>query len=764
MRLKIVLVVFAFGLVLSIRAQTATNVFTFTGHETYPIDDGISLLHVADMSGDGLNDIVVADNEHSQIDILENETGKTNRPPAPENLEINELPPGARFHIDPVPTDERVASLAVSDFSHSGRPDMVFYGDGKDLEIIHNLGTNGWSSPDRWHVDDGSMDPNALAVGDLNGDGLADILLLGDNGSIYLWAQKPDHTFGEPRKIPYSGTPKALQIADINGDGRNDLLLIDWDSPTPFRFRLQNAAGQLGPEIYFKSKPVHAYIADYLEGNSNLYVLTIDQNSDRAEVSQFVQRPATPLSGAFSEGQFQVLPLKKTDAAHRGRLWADVNGDGRPDLLVAQPETGEISIYLQQPDGSLAPPETFPSLAGVSQLAAADWNGDGHPEIFMLSTSENSVGVTEFDKEGRLPFPTLIPLDGKPLVMAVGPLKPHAKPTLCVIVDKNGQRSLVTVTANGKMRSQKLSDSFKGDPTTLAIHDVNQDGLADLVVLIPYEKIKVLLQKAGGDFDEEDVEPPGGEVEQPWLASADVNGDGKPELLLPQNNFIRAVVLEQEKTADGTNQWVFRVQDQINGAQSDSSIVGATAVQSGKGGTPAIFLLDSQYNQLTMCERDSNGVWRVTANIELPIAIFDSLQSVALGGTNMQSVAFMGQNTAAWLPLGGMVWKFQTLDGYNTSIKDGYLNDLVAGDLTGDGRKDLVFMETAKNYLDIVQFNKEHKLVPAERWQVFEAHTFRGDSGALPEPREALVANVTGGKKNDLIILVHDRIVVYPQE
>ncbi len=750
-------------------AEDATNRFGFTGPEIFPIDNDIALLHSADLDGDGLNDLIVVNNARSQIDLLYNQTGKTNtsrRAEYGQQHKINELPPDARFRIDTISSEKRISSLVVADLNGDGKPDIAYFGgDPKELVVLYNQGSNGWSAPKHWPVDDGQLTQNALAVGDLNGDGLNDLVLLGDT-QLYVFMQKPDHTFGDPDKLPYSGSVKAVQVLDIDGDGRQDLLLVNWESPTPFRFRLQTAEGKLGPEIYFPFDPIRSFGADDLESNKT-QIVTIAENSGRAQISEFVRKPAETLSGAFKQGQFQVLPLIKSERTRRGTIWADVNGDGLPDLLVAEPESGQISIYLQKPDGTLDAPKEFSTLTGVSDIAVGDWNGDGRPSIFLLSSDERQIGVTQLDDKGRLPFPTLIPLEGKPLAMAVGRLQPGTKLTLAVITDQDGKRSLVTRTADGKGRTQKLSDDFKANPSMMAFHDVNQDGLTDIVVLIPYEKIKVLLQVAGKDFDEEDIAPPGGSVEEPWMSSLDVDGDGKPELLLAQKNFVRAVVLKQEAPAqNSTNrgQWVFSVKEQINGAGSDSRLVGAAAVPNGTNAVNSLFLLDAERKGLTLCERDSAGVWQVVKNISLPYTEFGSLQPLALGRKDPNSVAFMGKQAVAWMALSGQVWDFTNMDSYETPIKDGHLNDVVMGDLNNDGRKDLVFMETAKNYLDLVIFDAHHKLVPATRWQVFEERSFRSRRSDLPEPREALVADVTGDGKNDLIIIVHDRILVYPQQ
>ena len=750
-------------------AEGPTNRFGFTGPEIFPIDSQISLLRSADLNGDGLNDLIVVNNSRSKITLLYNQTGATNlvkNVRLDGKLELNELPLDARFRIESIASEKRISSLVVADLNGDGRPDIAYYGEPKELVVQYNLGTNGWSAPKRWAIDDGQLSPNALVAGDLNGDHLNDLVLLGET-QIYVLSQKADHTLGEPEKIPYSGAVKAIQLLDIDGDGKTDLMLVNWESPTPFRFRLQNDAGQLGPEVYFAQPPIRSYWADNLEGNNKNQIVTIAQNSGRAQVSEFTRKPAEDLSGAFKQGQFQVLPLNKSDKSRRGMLWADVNGDNLPDLLVAEPESGQISIYLQKPDGTLAAPKTFPTLTGVSDLAVGNWGTNNKPSIFLLSSDERQIGVAQLDDKGRLPFPTLIPLDGKPLAMAVGRLQPKSKPTLAVIVDQDGKRTLVTRTADGKSKTQKLNENFKSNPAAMAFQDVNQDGLVDLVVLIPYEKIKVLLQVPEKDFDEEDVAPPGGSVEEPWMSSADVDGDGKLELLLAQKNFLRAVVLKQEASAqNSTNRggWVFSVKEQINGAASNSRLVGAAALPNGTNAVNSLFLMDAERKALTLCERDKAGVWQVVRNISLPYTAFNMLQPIALGGTNLNSVSFLGKDAVGWLPLQGKVWEFTELDGYETPIKDGHLNDVVSGDLDNDGRKELVFLETGKNYIDLVTFDANRKLVPANRWQVFEERTFRSRRSDLPEPREALVTDVTGDGKNDLIILVHDRILVYPQQ
>src|SRR3989454_7235213 len=129
-------------------ATTNTNRFGFSGPEIFPIDNQISQLHVADLDGDGLNDLIVVNNARSKINLLYNQTGKTNLAQKPKPIgrrEFNELPADARFRIESIASEKRIASLVVADLNGDGRPDIAYYGEPKELVVQYNQGSNGWS-------------------------------------------------------------------------------------------------------------------------------------------------------------------------------------------------------------------------------------------------------------------------------------------------------------------------------------------------------------------------------------------------------------------------------------------------------------------------------------------------------------------------------------------------------------------------------------------------------------------------------------------
>jgi hypothetical protein len=89
---------------------------------------------------------------------------------------------------------------------------------------------------------------------------------------------------------------------------------------------------------------------------------------------------------------------------------------------------------------------------------------------------------------------------------------------------------------------------------------------------------------------------------------------------------------------------------------------------------------------------------------------------------------------------------------------------VTAGDLDGDGVSELVAVDLTANSVEVLGRESEGAWRSLLHFRVFERdpHHAGGRSGA--EPREARVVDVTGDGRPDLVLLVHDRILVYPQE
>jgi len=155
-----------------------------------------------------------------------------------------------------------------------------------------------------------------------------------------------------------------------------------------------------------------------------------------------------------------------------------------------------------------------------------------------------------------------------------------------------------------------------------------------------------------------------------------VDGDGKPELLLAQKNFLRAVCFNPSRAVmiRIAEAGPFSVKEQVNGAGSNSRIVGAAALQRPESKTPSIFLMDAERRALTLLRPRQIRRLEVIRNIPLPFTEFKRPGGPA-GGGEAQSIALMGLNAVGILALQGDVWQFTELDGYETPIKDGFLHD-----------------------------------------------------------------------------------------
>ncbi len=182
--------------------------FGFQPLEVYKLDPRIGNLLVQDLDGDGVDDILVVNNGRSRIDLLL--SGK--KPgdgdgDSPREPETNQVPSDRRMRLASVPVNKEVVSVAAADFDGDGKPDLAFYGTPAELVVLSNQGHGEFGNPRRINTGEAVETGNALAVGDLNRDGRADLALLGANEIIVVF-QGEAGKLAEPERLPHTcGSP-----------------------------------------------------------------------------------------------------------------------------------------------------------------------------------------------------------------------------------------------------------------------------------------------------------------------------------------------------------------------------------------------------------------------------------------------------------------------------------------------------------------------------------------------------------------------------
>src|SRR5579871_2873255 len=162
---------------------------------------------------------------------------------------------------------------------------------------------------------------------------------------------------------------------------------------------------------------------------------------------------------------------------------ADVNGDGKPDL-VASISTNYYQIMLGNGDGSFNPIPAVYIPNGVVCVAVSDFNGDGKPDLAISSDGSSgyrTVGILIGNGNGTFQPPQYSAVGMGPIYLVAGDFNHDGKSDLAVANYNSNSVSILLGKGNGTFQPAR-SYAAQTQPRSLAIADFNRDGNPDLAV------------------------------------------------------------------------------------------------------------------------------------------------------------------------------------------------------------------------------------------------------------------------------------------
>ena len=744
--------------------------FGFSGMEFHKLDWDTRNLRLADINGDGLTDILVVNNARARVECLV-QRAKPGEAPPPTDVQVNEILNDTRFESRPFLSEKRIFSLEMGDLNKDGRTDMAYYGDPRELVVVYQGADGRWGARRTFDIADGATHQDSLAIGDLNGDGRNDIALLAADG-IYLIYQNAAGKLEAP--VKEAGIPEgafAIVIKDFNGDRRPDLLYVCSNETAPFCFRFQNEDGRLGPEVRCKAPPIRAAATGDVDGDGAEEIIAIQMATGRLVCYKTAVEPA---GGGLLDAPFERYALRAPGSRRPHAIaFGALAGSKRMDIVVTDPDAAEVEIFSQDRPGLWNRKAAFPSLQGVTDIALLDADGDGAAELLVLSPEEPMLGLARAGPSGRFTFPRALPVAGKPTCMTVADLNGDGKPEILYASADDRARAIHVLAAGGDGQFQEVSripiEDARADPDGILVADANQDGLNDILLFTPYQEMRIFKAMPEGKFVDvsRGADYGKGLVQGARLKSvalADVNRDGKPEILLayPAKNFARALRLDAKDRIE--------VVEQFNGRSPTSQIVGVAAADLDGDGRTEVVLVDASNRCLTALKPSAAGAYEIVENLQIGAVNLEKISALDLIGKGKPAVVLLGQNDFSILQLGMPRTVLREIASYETPIRDGRLDNVAVGSLRGKGRPEILVSEGTKQVMELLVWSEDGpRLRRALVWPIFEARAFPGSRfgpGAPPasEPREFDIGDVTNDGKPDIVLLIHDRILVYPQE
>jgi hypothetical protein len=335
-------------------------------------------------------------------------------------------------------------------------------------------------------------EPASARIADFNHDGNADIVAPNPNyngpnpNTVSVLLGNGDGTFQPKVNYATGSAPQDVIVADFNGDGKLDLATANEDSSAnSVSILLGNGDGTFRPHV------------DYAAGSQPITLAAADLNGDGRIDLVVVSGSASGISVLLGngDGTFQPPKLYATAGIQNfGVAVGDFNHDGILDVVTANVDVNSISLLLGNGDGTFQPHIDFPVGNGTFGLTVADLNGDGNLDV--VSSDNNAASVTVLLGNGNGTFQPPVQYATASFPFGVTAVDVNGDGKIDLVVGTESPFSGVSVLlGNGDGTFQPYLGFYSGGGQQVSAGDFNNDGLLDFS--IGGNGVAVLLQDHG---------------------------------------------------------------------------------------------------------------------------------------------------------------------------------------------------------------------------------------------------------------------------